>query len=230
MKRLTGLLRLRALALAAGTVAAVACGTASAQVQFTGFTNGCFGSGCTPESTSAPATDFLAGSGLTYANSTFDVMSAGGVAGLGATGMMLAANNVDNLGSWALTGAPFNYNGSSFTLRVSFTSPPGTTPGSALFTSTLIGMVTSTDNGGLSIDFDNSPLAFAFGDGGSFSLRVDDVSLTPHPADPGTPVASTGFITVVTPRIVNEVPEPETYALLLAGLGAVGFMARRRKS
>jgi hypothetical protein len=26
------------------------------------------------------------------------------------------------------------------------------------------------------------------------------------------------------------VPEPETYALFLAGLAAVGFMARRRKS
>jgi hypothetical protein len=29
---------------------------------------------------------------------------------------------------------------------------------------------------------------------------------------------------------VTSVPEPETYALVLAGLGAVGFMARRRKS
>jgi hypothetical protein len=32
-----------------------------------------------------------------------------------------------------------------------------------------------------------------------------------------------------TQSIVNTIPEPETYAMLLAGLGLLGFVARRRK-
>lgn len=39
-----------------------------------------------------------------------------------------------------------------------------------------------------------------------------------------------GGISNVALYSTTPVPEPETYALLLAGLGAVGFMARRRKS
>jgi len=37
-------------------------------------------------------------------------------------------------------------------------------------------------------------------------------------------------LTLFARDITTPVPEPETYAMLLAGLGAMGFMARRRKA
>jgi hypothetical protein len=36
-------------------------------------------------------------------------------------------------------------------------------------------------------------------------------------------------IVVAFERVLESVPEPETYAMLLAGLGLLGFTARRRK-
>ncbi len=41
----------------------------------------------------------------------------------------------------------------------------------------------------------------------------------------GGATGAIGSTTVMTP-----VPEPETYALMLAGLGAMGFVTRRRKA
>lgn len=43
----------------------------------------------------------------------------------------------------------------------------------------------------------------------------------------GLPVAYLGTLT--THAVVSPVPEPETYAMLLMGLGTVGWIARRRK-
>ena len=50
-----------------------------------------------------------------------------------------------------------------------------------------------------------------------------------------TPTISVSVVTpmfppVVIPPSVSPVPEPETYAMFLAGLAAVGFLARRRGS
>jgi hypothetical protein len=50
---------------------------------------------------------------------------------------------------------------------------------------------------------------------GNFTLQVSGVA--------GTGGASFGGSIIATP-----VPEPETYAMMLAGLVAVGFLARRR--
>ena len=39
-----------------------------------------------------------------------------------------------------------------------------------------------------------------------------------------------GSWTALKSGVINAVPEPETYAMLLAGLGLVGYAARRRKA
>lgn len=54
-----------------------------------------------------------------------------------------------------------------------------------------------------------------------------DFSLWVYASKSGNP-ASPNFGGSVT--LTQAVPEPETYALMLAGLGAVAFMARRRRT
>jgi len=46
--------------------------------------------------------------------------------------------------------------------------------------------------------------------------------------DPG--VGNTYTFTITQTPTVSPIPEPETYAMLLAGLGLMGFMARRRST
>jgi hypothetical protein len=50
---------------------------------------------------------------------------------------------------------------------------------------------------------------------------------------PGTgwqlPFSGNGFLSLQYTAVAAPVPEPETYAMMLAGLGLLGFMARRKK-
>jgi hypothetical protein len=54
------------------------------------------------------------------------------------------------------------------------------------------------------------------------TLRLAGPSISPF--DPGQ-----GNTMTFTLTQVPTIPEPETYAMLLAGLGLIGFIARRRK-
>ena len=159
--------------------------------------------------------------GLAFAcNSAFSVTTVGGFAALGGTG----ASGADNLGSLTLAASTFNYSAVPFSLQVNFTAPAGITAGNpATFVATVSGAVNTLGNGGVFIDFNNTPQTFTFSSGnttGSFSLAVNDTSI-----NPGQTVTITG--NVFGASATSQTPEPASMALMGLGLVAVGFASRK---
>lgn len=157
--------------------------------------------------------------GLTYDNSTFDNTTVAGALDLG--GNASPGANFNNLGSFTLNQANNAYDGNTFELYVTFTSPVTIVGGnSTTFTDKITGTI-SNGVGGVFIDFDNTAQTFTFTNAtetGSFTMFVNDVSIAPNQS-----VSLTGHITG------SQQPVPEPTALAGIFCGGLGLIRLRRK-
>ena len=92
----------------------------------------------------------------------------------------------------------------------------------------LLPALSSYSDANSSIDGNSSHNPFYTGSV-TFELQVANVTNTSGVSCTGVTVEFGTTPQHVTAQLVSSVPEPETYAMMLAGLGLMGFMARRKK-
>lgn len=195
---------------AAALVASFWTSPAAAATVFSGSTTGCFDSGCSP--TLLSGTDQLGFLGKSFSGSTTS----------GSLTVNFGGFAVSDP-AWFLGDFNDSYYGKTFTLKVSFTSPAGTSPNPADFSADLTGTLNWLTGGQLQIDFGNAQ-HFSFA-GGSFDLALNDVTLDTHIWQHVDAAYLTG-----TFSNISAVPEPSTWAMLILGFAGIGFMAYRRRN
>ena len=141
------------------------------------------------------------------------------------------AHSVGNGGSYDVVESLTNSTGTAFSdFHLSITEPTDASGNGVVFTS-----FNSSTLDGFTLDSPSMSQPSPFNSTGPRDLNFtgslgtgDTAQLGFHlsPFDPG--VGNTYTFTITQTPTVSPIPEPETYAMLLAGLGLVGYMARRR--
>ncbi|MEP6607011.1 MAG: PEP-CTERM sorting domain-containing protein [Nitrosospira sp.] len=143
------------------------------------------------------------------------------------------AHSVGNGGSYDVIESITNNTSTAFSdFHLSITEPTNAPGNGVVFTS-----FNSSTLDGFTLDSPSANQPSPFNSSGPRDLNFTGMLAVGDAAnagfhlsafDPG--VGNTYTFTITQTPTVSPIPEPETYAMLLAGLGVMGFMARRRST